>query len=159
MRHRSRTLIITLVVIAACGVNGDTGRGGISSPCDLADADQVQAAFGGTVALGVEGEARNCTFDIVGGPVISVSVFEFGNADRWEPTRQGFVDNLGGVTDVEGMGDAAFFPNDSGPMALVVQSGGQIFEVSVFTGFEEPTPEVIEAVAELAQTIAEDLAS
>ncbi|MGH8913721.1 MAG: hypothetical protein ACRDZM_04300, partial [Acidimicrobiia bacterium] len=63
-----------------------------------------------------------------------------------------------GVTLVVGIGDDAFFPNDTGARELVVSSGGQIFAVSVFTGFGEPTSEVINAVADLAKAIADDVA-
>jgi hypothetical protein len=154
MRRRQRLVGVLLVAVTACSGNG----GGIASPCDLADAALVESVFGGTVAQGVEGEFRNCDFTIEGGPVLSVTVFEYGSASDWDSTRDGFVDNRSGVTDVEGIGDAAFFPNDTGARELVVQSGGQIFSVTVFSGFDEPTVEVINAVADLSKMIADDLA-
>jgi hypothetical protein len=154
---RSRLwLIVLLISVVAC--NGNSG-GSISSPCDLADAELVESVFGGTVAEGVEGQARNCDFEVQGGPVFSVAVFYYGSADDWDSTRQGFEDNRGGVTDVEGIGDEAFFPGDFGARELVVQSDGETFSVTVFTGFDDPTPEVINGVADLSKAIADNLAS
>ena len=119
----------------------------------------VQAAFAGTFAEGVEGEARNCSFTLEEGPTFSVSVFHYGSADDWDSTRQGFETNRSGATDVEGIGDAAFFPVDTGPRELVAQAGGEIFSVSVFTGFEEPNDNVINGIADLSKAIADDLSS
>jgi hypothetical protein len=42
---------------------------------------------------------------------------------------------------------------------MVVRAGGQIFSVTVFTGLEEPTAEVINGVGELSDSIAERLGS
>ena len=61
------------------------------------------------------------------------------------------------MTDVEGLGDEAFFPNDTGARELVVQSGGHIFSVSVFSGLDEPTAEAIKGIADLSKSIAERL--
>lgn len=157
MRNRHWILVAAVAILIACG--GSDGGGGISSPCDLADAELVGSAFAGTVAEGVEGEFRNCDFEIEGGPVLSVTVFDYGNSDGWDSTREGYVDNRGGVTDVDALGDGAFFPNDTGARELVVQAGGQIFSVTVFSGFEEPTAEVINGVADLSNAIAQDLGS
>ena len=141
-------------MVAACG--GDAGGGGgVSSPCDLADAALVESVFGGTVAEGSEGEARNCSFSIEGGPVSSVSVFSFGAASGWEGTREGYVANRGGVTDISGIGDGAFHPNDSGPIEVVAHAGGEIFAISVFYAFIEPSPAIPALVSELAQAIAD----
>jgi hypothetical protein len=157
MRRRISLLMMMVIALVACGSDG-VGSSEISSPCDLADAAMVQSAFGGTVAEGVEGEARNCDFVIEGGPVFAVDVFYYGSADGWDSTRQGYEDNRGGVTDVAGIGDAAFFPGDAGASELVVQSGGEIFSVTVFAGFDEPGVEVINGVADLSKAIADNLA-
>jgi len=119
----------------------------------------VQSVFPGTFSEGVEGEARNCEFSLQDGPTFSVSVFYYGSADGWDSTRQGYEDNRGGATDVDGIGDGAFHPADTGPRELVVQSGGEIFSVSVFTGFDEPNENVIGGIADLASAIADNLAS
>jgi hypothetical protein len=152
----SRRWLVGLVVasVAACG-----GGNGIASPCELTDAEMVQAVFGGTVAEGVEGDFFNCDFEIEGGPVLSVTVFDYGSSDAWESIRQGFVDNRSGVTDIEELGDGAFFPDDTGAREMVVRAGGQIFSVTVFTGLDEPTAEVINGVGELSDAIAERLGS
>jgi len=154
---RIRYLLLILVVLAACG--GGDGGADIDSPCDLTDAEQVQTLFGGTVAEGVEGDLGNCDFDIESGLAPVVTVFEYGSADGWDGTRQGYVDNRNGVTDVDNLGDAAFFPNDVGAREMVVQAGGLIFSVTVFTGFDEPTEDVINAVADLSAAIAQGLGS
>ncbi len=155
MHLRVWLVVLALLVAAGCG-DGD-GAKEITSPCDLADARMVQAAFGGEVADGIEGEIRNCDFDIEGGPVLSVTVFEYGSADDWDATRDGFEENRGGVTEVEDMGDEAFYPNDAGPQELVVSAGGRIFSVTVFAGLEKPTVEAINGLADLAGVIADDL--
>lgn len=62
-----------------------------------------------------------------------------------------------GVTDVDGLGDAAFFPNHQGDRELVVQAGGEIFAVTVFTALADPSPEAVESVAGLAMAIAANL--
>jgi len=147
--------------LAACGGGGDGASGGdIGSPCDLVDASEVESVFGPTVSDGVEGEARNCSFGHDPGPVTSIDVYYFGGADGWDGTRSGFEDNRGGTTDLAGIGDEAFHPNDTGPQELVVRAGGEIFAITVFTSlFEDPDPAVAVAVAELATLIAADLGS
>jgi hypothetical protein len=155
MRSRIEIVPLLLLLVTACG----GGSAEISSPCDLADADMVQTALGGTVSEGVEGDLLNCDFDIEGGPVLGVSVYDYDTAGSWDGTRQGFVDNRGGVTDVDDLGDAAFYPNDVGPQELVVQAGGRIFSVSIFTGLEEPSTGALNGLADLADAIATNLAS
>jgi len=154
MSRRIWLVGIVLVAVVAC----DSGNE-ISSPCDLADAEMVGSFFGGTVAEGVEGDFLNCDFAIEGGPVLTVTVFDYGEADDWSSTRQGFVDNRGGVTEVDDLGDEAFYPDDTGARELVVRAGGRVFSVTVFSGLEEPTPDVITGIAELAEAIAGRLAS
>jgi hypothetical protein len=69
------------------------------------------------------------------------------------------VDNRTGVTDIEGLGDRAFYPNDTGARELVVQAGGQIFSVTVFSGLDDPTAEAVAGIADLSAAIAERLGS
>lgn len=145
---------LVLVSVAACDDGSE-----ISSPCDLADTEMVGRFFEGTVAEGVEGDFFNCDFEIEGGPVLTVTVFDYGEADEWSSIRRGFVDNRGDVTDVDDLGDEAFYPNDTGARELVVQADGRIFSVTVFSGLEEPTVEVIGGIAGLSNAIAERLAS
>jgi hypothetical protein len=151
---------LVLILLAGCGEGGSESGGGIDSPCDLTDAAQVESVFGPSVSEGVEGEARNCSFEHDPGPVTSISVYYFGDADGWDGTRSGFEDNRGGTTDVSGIGDEAFHPNDTGPAELVVSAGGEIFAITVFSGLvEDPDPSVADDVAELATLIANDLGS
>lgn len=148
------------IVLVGCSGSDSTdgvSGGAIASPCDLADAALVSQFFIGTVADGVEGSARNCSFAITGGEVGSVDVYYFGEASGWDGTKSGFEANRGGVTDVDGIGDAAYYPNDRGPRELVVQSGGEIFAVTVFTGPGETSDAVNASVAGLAGAIADDL--
>ncbi len=146
---------MALIAIVACGGGGNE----VSSPCDLADAGMVQTAMGGTVTDGVEGEFLNCDFDIEAGSALGVSVYDYGNDNGWEGPRQGFVDNRGGVTDVENIGEAAFYPNDAGPSELVVRAGGRIFSVTAFTGLEDASTGALNGLSDLAIAIAADLDS
>jgi hypothetical protein len=149
-------LSLSIVLVAsACGGDSGGGGGDVSSPCDLADAALIQSVFGGTVAEGSEGEARNCSFSIEGGPLSSVSIFWFGPASGWEGTREGYVANRGGVTEMSGIGDGAFHPNDSGPIEVVAQAGGEVFAISVFNAFTELPPETSDLVSDLAKAIAD----
>ncbi|HSK07615.1 MAG TPA: hypothetical protein VK990_08865 [Acidimicrobiia bacterium] len=145
---------LVLVGLGACSDEGE-----ISSPCDLADAEMVGASFAGTVSEGVEGDFSNCDFEVEGGSVLSVSVFDYGDADGWDSTRQGFVDNRSGVTDIDGLGQRAFHPNDTGARELVVEAGGRIFSVTVFSGLEDPTTETMAGIADLSEAIALRLGS
>lgn len=157
MRRHVLVSFFFVLAVAACGGGDEEGGGSVSSPCDLADAAMVQSVFGGTVSEGEEGVARNCTFEIEGGPVVSVDVFWFGPASGWDGTRDGYVDNRDGVTDVSGIGDEAFHPNDSGPIEIVAHAGGEIFAITLFNAFLEPEPEAPAQVSELAQAIADNL--
>lgn len=142
------------------GATGGTGSGltDAERACQLTDAATVTSIFEGTASEGVPGPARNCRFEITGGEATSVSVFYFGPDSGWEGTRQGFDDNLGGTTDVPGIGDEAFFANDSGPSSLVVRANGIIFEVSPLIPItippSVPSTALEAAVADLARTIA-----
>jgi len=113
----------------------------------------VTAAFEGTASEGVPDIARNCRFEITGGEVDSVSVFYFGDDSLWEGVRQGFEDNRGGTTDVPGLGDEAFYPNNAGPYSLIVRANGIIFEVSVSVAFIMPSAGLAADVEELARAI------
>ncbi|HEX9854139.1 MAG TPA: hypothetical protein VGC47_02390 [Acidimicrobiia bacterium] len=154
---RSMATLLLGTALAACG-GGDGGGADIDSPCDLADAAMVQEAFGGTVAAGVEGGARNCEFEISGGPVESLSVFHFGEASSFDGVRSGFEDNRGGTTDVAGIGDEAFYPNDRGPIEIVASADGEIFAVSVFVFFSDPPAGTDGMVADLSRAIVSRLA-
>ncbi len=143
------------------GATGGSGNGltDAERACQLTDAATVTATFEGTASEGVPGDARNCRFEITGGEAQSVSVFFFGADSSWDGVRQGFEDNRGGTTDVPGIGDEAFYPNDVGPSSLVVRANGIIFQVSplLATTFPPAVPSAaLEAdVADLARTIAD----
>jgi hypothetical protein len=156
---RTRILSVGLaLVLVGCGGSSDPDAGGsISSPCDLADATLVSQYFSGKVSDGVEGGARNCKFEITDGEVVSVVVYHYGDASGWEGTKSGFESNRGGVTEVDGIGDGAFSPNDRGEAELVVQSGRELFAVTVFSAFTDPSDAGIDSVAGLAGFIADDL--
>jgi len=152
--------------VAACGGDsddddgiGDGGDGGDGDgepgvqACDLADADMVTAVFEGTAGAGEPGVARNCSFEITGGDVQAVDVFYYGDTADWDGIRGGFENNRGGTTDVSGIGEAAFFPNDTGPTELVVRTDSIVFAITVFVFFEDPPPGVEDDVAALAQAI------
>ncbi|HEX6145242.1 MAG TPA: hypothetical protein VF083_00600 [Acidimicrobiia bacterium] len=121
-------------------------------PCALATPEEVASAFAATSASGEEGIARNCSFTIVGGVAPSVEVFHYGSSSQWDGVKSGYEDNRGGVTDVAGIGDEAYHPNDVGPYEIVVRSGDVIFAVAVQTG--TGGPEVEAAILDLAGAIA-----
>jgi hypothetical protein len=173
--HRGRLVLVFSCAIATasfgigCGDDAPSGAGGsvgsgngltdAERACQLTDAATVTAIFEGTASEGVPGSARNCKFEITGGEAKSVSVFFFGPDSSWDSIRGGFEDNRGGTTDVPGIGDEAFYPNDVGPSSLVVRANGIVFEVAplLATTFPPSLPSAaLEAdVAELANTIAD----
>lgn len=148
-------VVVVGLVLVACGDGGAAGGNGVTveSPCELADAAMVEQAFGGTVSPGEEGPGRDCRFDISGGPVAKVQVFEFGSAAQFDGVRGGYEDNRGGTTDVSGVGEEAFYPGDVGPLTLVVKASGQVFSVSASDAFAEEPPGTDAMVAELARAI------
>lgn len=128
-----------------------TEGGGAPGACDLATADMVAAAFGGTSGEGVPGIARNCAYEIDGGSTPRVDIYYYGTADLWDGIRGGFEDNRGGTTDVPGIGEIAFYPNDAGPTELVILAGDVVYSVSA--GFNAGA-EIDADVAALALAIA-----
>jgi hypothetical protein len=141
------------------------GRGGAGGPtpgeqaCEIVDADMVTAAFEGTASEGVPQDDASCEFELTGGGVVDdVDVFFFGDDSSWASSRGGFEEFRGGTTDVLGIGDEAFYPNDTGPTSLVVRARGFIFSVVArfnLGPFDMLPPTVAEDVAELARAIAE----
>jgi len=165
-------LIVSVICCAGCGDSAGNGEGtggsggsdnGLSDAeraCQLADADMVTAAFEGTAGEGMPDIARNCRFELTGGEVVAVSVFFFGDAANWEGVRQGYQDNFGGTTDVSGLGEEAFYPNDFGPYSLVVRSNGIIFSVSVSVAFiAMPSAALADSVRDLAEAIIANIGS
>lgn len=147
---------------AAIPLPGRVGSGGPTrgeQACDIVDAATVTAAFEGTASEGVPQDDASCEFQLTGGGVVEeVDVFFFGDDTAWESVRSGFEEFRGGTTDVAGIGDEAFYPNDTGPTSLVVRARGFIYEVvaRVRLGpFDTLPPTVAEDVAELARAIAE----
>jgi hypothetical protein len=121
-------------------------------PCALVTPEEVASAFAASSATGEAGIARNCSFTIVDGVASSVEVFHYGSSSQWDGVKSGYEDNRGGVTDVAGIGDEAYQPNDVGPYEIVVRSGDVIFAVAVQTG--TGGPEVEAAILDLAGVIA-----
>ena len=129
--------------------SGETATG---LECALVPAGTVAAAFDATSASGEPGVARNCTFTLVDGLVPTVEVFHYGSSTDWDGVKAGFEENRGGVTEVPGVGDEAFQPNDVGPYEIVVRYLDIIYSVAVQTG--TGGPEVEGAILELATAIA-----
>ncbi|MGH8924682.1 MAG: hypothetical protein ACRDWA_08640 [Acidimicrobiia bacterium] len=129
-----------------------SSTGVVENPCDLVAPETVASVFGATSASGEPGIARNCTFTMAGGVAPSVEVFDYGAASDWDGIRAGFEDNRGGTTDIPGLGDEAFQPNDVGPYELVVRAGEIVFSVAVQVG--SGGHEVEAALVELAGAIA-----
>jgi hypothetical protein len=104
-----------------------------------------------TSASAAPGIARKCTFTLVDGLVPTVEVFHYGSSTNWDEVRAGFEENRGGVTQVPGVGEDAFQPNDAAPYEIVVRYLDIIYSVAVFSG---GGPEVEAAILELASAIA-----
>ena len=129
-----------------------TGTSSTGLECALVPPETVAAAFDATSASGEPGIARNCTFTLVDGLVPTVEVFHYGSSTDWDGVKAGFEENRGGVTEVPGVGDEAFQPNDVGPYEIVVRYLDIIYSVAVQTG--SGGPEVEAAILELATAIA-----
>ena len=133
-------------------VSTSAAQTGTDDPCGLVSADVVASIFGSTAASGEPGIARNCHFEIDDGVARSVEVFHYSSSDGWDDLREGYEDNRGGVTDVPGLGDSAFQPNDVGPYEIVVLAGDMIFAVAVQEGLGGEDVEA--AIFDLAAAIA-----
>ena len=133
-------------------VTSTSGETVAHDPCALVTPEEVASAFAASSASGEAGIARNCSFTIVDGVASSVEVFHYGPSSQWDGVKSGYEDNRGGVTDVAGIGDEAYQPNDVGPYEIVVRSGDVIFAVAVQTG--TGGPEVEAAILDLAGVIA-----
>ncbi|MDF2729788.1 MAG: hypothetical protein K0T01_1574 [Acidimicrobiia bacterium] len=120
-------------------------------PCVLVPAETVASIFVATSASAAPGIARQCTFTLVDGLVPTVEVFHYGSSTNWEEVRAGFEENRSGVTEVPGVGEDAFQPNDAAPYEIVVRYLDIIYSVAVFSG---GGPEVEAAILELASAIA-----
>ena len=114
------------------------GEAATGLECALVPAGTVAAAFDATSATGEPGIARNCTFTLVDGLVPTVEVFHYGSSTDWDGVKAGFEENRGGVTEVPGVGDEAFQPNDVGPYEIVVRYLDIIYSVAVQTGAVGP---------------------
>lgn len=153
----NRLAVGIVLLMAACGGPGAGSEvAGSEDPCALATSEMIRGAFGGTVADGEAGQARNCQFAIEGGSAPVVYVYHYGSADAWDGVRSGFDDNRGGTTDIGGLGDAAYHPGDMGPSELVVSAGGVIFSVSTGSLGGDNQSSDADLLA-LAQAIAADL--
>lgn len=121
-------------------------------PCALVTPEVVASTFGATSASGEAGIAGYCSFTLADGVASSVVVFHYGSSSEWDGVKSGYEDNRGGTTEVPGLGEEAYQPNDVGPYEIVVRSGDVIFAVAVQTG--RGGPEVEAAIMDLAQAIA-----
>ena len=134
---------------ATTSAAGETSTG---LECALVPAGTVAFIFAAASASGEPGIARNCTFTLVDGLVPTVEVFHYGPSTDWDAVKAGFEENRGGVTEVPGVGDEAFQPNDVGPYEIVVRYLDIIYSVAVQSG--AGGPEVEAAILELATSIA-----
>jgi hypothetical protein len=129
-----------------------TGRASADDPCALVTPEEVAAVFAAGSASGEAGMARNCSFTLVDGLAPSVEVFHYGSSSGWDGIRSGYEDNRGGITDVAGVGEEAYHPNDVGAYEIVVRSDDVVFAVAVQSG--PGGAEVEAAILELAGVIA-----
>jgi len=129
-----------------------TAGASADDPCALVTPEEVAAVFAAASASGEAGIARNCLFTLVDGLASDVVVFHYGSSSGWGGIKGGYEDNRGGVTDVAGIGEGAYHPNDVGPYEIVVRSGDVVFAVAVQSG--RGGPEVEAAILELVGVIA-----
>jgi hypothetical protein len=80
-----------------------------------------------------------------------VDVFYYGTSADWDGIRQGFEDNREGTTDVAGVGEEAFNPNDMGAGELVVLAGDVAYEVAAYD--EASGADVVELATAIASTV------
>ena len=142
--------VATTVETTTTSAAGEATAG--PDPCSLVLAGTVASIFSAASASGAPGMARNCTFTLVDGLVPTVEVFHYGSSTDWDGVKAGFEENRGGLTDVAGVGDEAFQPNDVGPYEIVVRYVDVIYSVAVQSG--TGGPEVEAAIVELATAIA-----
>ena len=146
------TVEVAPTVEVATTTSGATEAGSTGMECALVPPDVVAASFQGESASGEPGIARNCTFTIVGGLVPTVEVFHYGSSADWDGVKSGYEENRGGITEVPGIGEEAFQPNDVGPYEIVVRYLDIIYAVAVQSG--GGGPEVEAAIHDLAEAIA-----
>jgi hypothetical protein len=142
----------TTTVVEATTTSAAAEAAAGEDPCVLVPAGTVASIFSATSASGAPGIARQCTFTLVDGLVPTVEVFHYGASSNWDLVKAGFEENRGGVTEVPGVGEEAFQPNDAGPYEIVVRYLDIIYSVAVLSG--TGGPEVEAAILELATTIA-----
>jgi hypothetical protein len=149
---RAAVMLAGILLLAACGASEDpptqgTGAtpgpstvsdgaagGGVGGACDLTEPAEVAEVFGGTVGSEEPGIARNCTYAVQGPNGTTVAVYYYGDRAIWSGMKSGYADNRGPLTDVAGVGDEAFHPNDAGPLELVVLAGDVAFAVGIVDG-------------------------
>ena len=146
------TTVSAAATTTAADVTTTAAGATTEDPCALATPEQVASAFGAASASAEAGIARNCSYTLEGGLAPTVEVFHFGSSSQWDGVKAGYEENRGGITDVSGVGEAAYNPNDAGPYELVVRSGYVIFAVAVQSG--GGGPEIEAAIVDLASAIA-----
>ncbi len=114
--------------------SASAGSGGTKDPCSLASADDVTAAFGGTVAAGVadpnNSSGPTCTFAVTAASfgvdcsvIVDVPSFP-SNRDEFNQNE-----NLGGAPEtVDGIGDAAYKPEQGSPYVQFIK-GATVVDV------------------------------
>ena len=132
----------------------EVGRKVPNEPCDITEPDVVADVFGGTVEGETLGTSRNCSYAVKDGAAADVEVYYFGTADQWKTIRANYAVNRGPITDLSGVGEAAFSPGDFKKNEVVVRQGGLVFAVGLGG---VPTATTVPEVEALAKRIADDL--
>ncbi len=117
---------------------------GTRDGCELTSASVVEELSGGTVASQELDDFGVCTFVLEGAEVSSVFVSHYGTSAEWDAVVAGYEENRGPVTAVDGIGDEAFHPADTGENELVVLAGDTGFAVFTF----EDAPGLVRQLAE-----------
>ncbi|MET3961740.1 hypothetical protein ABIE44_001674 [Marmoricola sp. OAE513] len=163
---------IALVALSACGSNSpekatdpaadqpaasssSSTTSTTSDPCSITTAATIQAITGGSVAEGVPGNARDCTYEVSGANVRTIAVFAYGSAAEFDGIKSGYATNRGGTEDVPGVGNRAFSPVDVGQNEVVAEAGGTVFAVSTLAlSADEIDPEAKAVAAAIATDLA-----
>jgi hypothetical protein len=166
--HIARAGIAAAVLaLSACGgSDGNTGAAtkattpvtassnAATDPCSVTTTATITKAFGGTVAEGTPGHARNCEYAVSGGAASTVEIFAYGTAAEFDGIRSGYETNRGPLEEIAAIGEHAFSPGDVGQNEVVVQAGGIVFAVGINA---VSAGDVAPEVKELAGLIAQDL--
>ncbi|MGH8528715.1 MAG: hypothetical protein ACRETN_02570 [Nevskiales bacterium] len=135
-----------------------------NTACGLTDPAEVAGVFGGNVAAEDPGQAyaNSCGYELEGvafdRPLTNDVVIyrhdseKYGVEKSWPGVKAGYEKHRGPLTDVPGIGDAAFNPADAGTQELVVKTAKAIFVIEARV--KNAPPDFGDRINELGRRIA-----